>query len=56
MLSLALPTDPGLHPVLADLWQQVKRKFWYRGHSQAGALFAAIYEMSLRPSFHGVGE
>ena len=46
---------PQLHPVLRQLWEQVKRGYWYRGHPASGALFEAVYEMSLKPSFRGVG-
>lgn len=40
-----------LHPVLIDLWDQVKRKYWFHGHPASNALFFAVYEMSRCRSF-----
>ncbi len=40
-----------LHPVLCALWDQAKRKFWYRGHPLANDLLFAVYEMSRCASF-----
>ena len=40
-----------LHPVLKRLWDDIKAKFWRRGHPKANALLHAVYLMSLCRSF-----
>jgi len=47
--------DPTLHPILAQLWRQIKTQLWAKGHPKASALLQAVAMMSQCASFRWDG-